>query len=196
MTKQRKGWIALGAAAAALAASTAIASTVIGLSVEDQARLSTLVVVGQVVQQRGVAHPTNGIETEVTLQVTDVLKGDVRRGERVVFHTRGGELDGVISEVVGEATFKNGQRSLVFIESVEGRPYLLGLSMGAWDVHEDRAGNASFLRAVRDGLDVYGGGEVEMGPISMRDMRSRVSWAEGRPEFDQPMLRDAALGRR
>ena len=199
MTKHGKSWIALGAAAAAAAAAaapTALASTVIGLSVEDQARLSKLVVVGQVVQQRGVEHPTNGIETEVTLQVTDVLKGDVRRGERVVFHTRGGEVDGEISEAVGEAAFRNGQRALVFVESVDGRSYLLGLSMGAWDVQEDRSGNVSFRRAVRDGLEVYGGGEVEMGPISMRDMRSRVSWAERRPEFDEPMLRDAATGGR
>jgi len=192
MAKHRKTWIALFVAAAALAATTAVASTVIGLSIEDQARLSKLVVVGHVVQQRGVEHPTNGIETEVTLQVTDVLKGAVRRGERVVFHTRGGEVDGEISEAVGEATFRNGQRALVFVEAVEGRPYLLGLSMGAWDVQEDRSGNASFRRALRDGLEVYGGDEVEMGPVSMRDMRSRVSWAERRPEFDQPLLRDAA----
>ena len=189
----RKNRIALGAAVTGIAVTMAAASTVIGLSVEDQARLSELVVVGHVVQQRGVDHPTNGIETEVTLVVTDVLKGDVRRGERVVFHTRGGELDGEISEAVGEATFRNGQRALVFVERVESRPYLLGLSMGAWDVQEDRAGNVSFRRAVRDGLEVYGGEEVEMGPISMRDMRARVRWTEGRPELDHPMLRDTAV---
>jgi len=189
----RKLRIAQGAVVAVLAVTAAAASTVIGLSVEDQARLSQRVVVGHVVKQRGVEHPMLGIETEVTLQVTDVLKGDVRRGDRVVFHTRGGELDGEISEAVGEASFRNGQRALVFVESVEGRPYLLGLSMGAWDVQEDRSGNASFRRAVRDGLEVYGGDEVEMGPISLRDMRARVSWAERRPEFDHPLLRDAAI---
>jgi len=189
----RKHRIVWGTVVAVLAVTAAAASTVIGLSVEDQARLSQLVVVGHVVQQRGVEHPTNGIETEVTLQVTDVLKGDVRRGDRVVFHTRGGELDGEISEAVGEATFRNGQRALVFVESVEGRSYLLGLSMGAWDVQENRSGNASFRRALRDGLEIFGGDEVEMGPISLRDMRARVSWSERRAEFDHPMLRDAAI---
>ncbi len=188
----RKVRIVSGLLVLAFGATGASASTVIGLSVEDQARLSDLVVAGHVVKQRGVEHPTNGIETEVTLQVTDVLKGDVRRGARVVFHTRGGEVEGEISEAVGEATFRNGQRTLVFIETVDGRPYLLGLSMGAWDVQEDRSGNASFRRAVRDGLEVYGGADVEMGPISMRDMTARVSWAERRPEFDDPMLRSAA----
>jgi hypothetical protein len=191
----RKLRFALGAAVAGIAVTVAAASTVIGLSVEDQARLSELVVVGQVVQLRGVDHAQNGIETEITLVVTDVLKGDVRKGDRVAFHTRGGELDGEISEAVGEATFRNGQRALVFVERVEGRPYLLGLSMGAWDVQEHGAGNVSFRRALRDGLEVYGGEEVEMGPIPMRDMRARVRWTESRPEVDHPMLRDAAVGR-
>ena len=189
----RRYGIAIGVGLVALATSAAWGSTVIGLSIEDQARLSEFVAVGQVVQQRGVEHPANGIETEITLVVTDVLKGDVHRGDRVVFHTRGGQVDEEISEAVGEASFRTGQRALVFVERVDGRPYLLGLSMGAWDVQEDTRGHTSFTRALRDGLEIFGGDEIERGPIGLRDMTSRVGWTARHPEFDHPMLRDAAL---
>src|SRR5262245_49280925 len=124
----------LVAAISCLMASAALASTVLGLSIEDQARLSTYVVVGNVVAQEGVYDPDNGLETEVSLVVTHVLKGDTKAGATLVFHTRGGEVAGEVSEAIGEAVFKVGQRTLVFIEEVDGRPYLLGLSMGAWDV--------------------------------------------------------------
>jgi hypothetical protein len=60
-----------------------------------------------------------------------MFKGSVRRGETVTFHTRGGEVDGEISEAVGEAAFKTGERVLVFIESVDGRLYNLALSAAA-----------------------------------------------------------------
>jgi hypothetical protein len=172
-----------------LAVGSAAASTVIGLSVEDQARLSSLVVVGEVVGQRGVIHETQGIETAVTLRVTDVLKGDVRRGEAVTFHTRGGEVDGEISQAVGEAQFRNGQKVLVFVESVDGRLYNLGLSMGAWDVNEDRRGGMVFSRALQDGLQVIGEEAVEHGPLSFDEMRSRVTYAGRHPAFDNENLR-------
>src|SRR5262245_43024264 len=87
----------------ALVGGSSTASTVVGLSVEDQARLSELVVVGRVVNQRGVRNPEDGLETAVSLRITETLKGDMRKGQVVTFHTRGGELDGEISEAVGEA---------------------------------------------------------------------------------------------
>ncbi len=179
-----------------LAVGSAAASTVIGLSVEDQARLSSFVVVGEVVGQRGVIHETQGIETAVTLRVTDVLKGDVRRGEAVTFHTRGGEVNGEISEAVGEAQFRSGQKVLVFVESVEGRLYTLGLSMGAWTVNEDRHGAMSFTRALQDDLQVIGEERVEHGPLSYDEMRSRVLYAQRHPAFDNENLRANAGGGR
>ena len=177
------GWVLV------LAVGSAAASTVLGLSVEDQARLSELVVVGEVISQRGVAHPVNGLETAVTFKVSEVLKGDVRPGQAITFHTRGGEADGEISEALGEAVFNPGQKALVFIESVEGRRYNLGLSMGVWDVHEDVAGVISFTRALRDGLSIVGEEKVEHGPLSFVDMRSRVDRARRNPRFDDELLR-------
>jgi hypothetical protein len=175
-----------------LAVTAAAASTVIGLSVEDQARLSQYVVVGHVVSQQGVIHETQGLETEVTLRVTDVLKGSARRGQDLVFHTRGGELDGELSEASGEAQFRPGQKVLVFVESVDGRLYNLGLSMGVWDLNEDRDGRQVFTRALQDGLTVVGEDVVEQGPLSYDEMKSRVDQAVRHPRFDNEMLRSRA----
>jgi hypothetical protein len=172
-----------------LGAAAVQASTVIGLSVEDQARLSEMVVVGEVLAMRGVEHPVQGIETAVTLRVTDVLKGDVRRGQSVVFHTRSGQVGPEVSEALGEAVLHPGQRILVFIESVEGRRYNLGLSMGVWDVHEDGAGARLLTRAVQDGLSVVGEAAVEPGPLTMDEMTSRIERAARNPRFDNERLK-------
>jgi len=185
----RQRMLLCGLAVLIVGAGVARASTVIGLSVEDQARLSQMVVVGEVVTQRGVVHPSNGIETAVTLRVTDVLKGDVRPRQTVVFHTRGGEMDGEISEALGEAVFRPGQKVLVFIESVEGRRYNLGLSMGVFDAHEDGSGGLAFTRAQRDGLAVLGNAAVEHGPMSFDEMKSKVAYAGRHPRFDNETLR-------
>jgi len=184
---RRKGIVGL---VLVLAAAAAWASTVIGLSVEDQARLSQMIVVGEVLHQRGVNHPVNGLETAVTLRVTEVLKGNVRPGQAVTFHTRGGELDGEVSEAVGEAVFHAGEKVLVFIESVDGRLYNLGLSMGVWNVHEDRVGYPTFTRALRDGLVIVGREAVEHGPLGYAEMKGRVAHAARNPRFDDETLRN------
>lgn len=184
----RNGFL-LGTLVMCLAAGPASASTVLGLSVEDQTRLAKLVVVGEIVSLKGVDHPENGIETAVTLRVTEMLKGKASGG-RVVFYTHGGEVAGVTSDAVGEADFRVGQKMLVFIEDVDGRLYNLGLSMGAWNVHERDGAAASFTRAITDGLEVVGEEPLELGPIAYRDMASRVAWATGNPQFDNPMLRE------
>ena len=184
-------WMPLAALILGLAILPAAASTVIGLSVEDQARLSDYVVIGEVIGQRGQNHPQNGIETAVTLKVTDVLKGDLRSNRALVFHTRGGEVDGVISEALGEATFSKGQKVLVFLESIDGRLYNLGLSMGVWSVQEDDAGSVTLTRALTDGLTVVGDEPVEVGPLTFSDMSERVSYAVRQPRFDSVILREA-----
>src|SRR4029453_5347607 len=98
----------------------------------------------------------NGLETAVTLKVTEVLKGNVRKGQAITFHTRSGQVDGEISEAIGEAVFHSGQKVLVFIESVDGKLYNLGLSMGVWRQHEDPSGDTLFTRAIQDGLSIVG----------------------------------------
>ena len=180
-----------GLVLSALFAGSAFASTVVGLSIEDQARLARLVVVGEVEALSPVDDPELGIETAVTLRVIDVLKGQVAAGSNVVFHTREGAIGGVTSEAPGEAQLNVGQKVLVFIESVNGRLYNLGLSMGVWNVLDRDGAIAEFTRAVTDGLEVVGEDQVEWGPVAYGDMASRIAWTASHPEFDSPMLREA-----
>ncbi len=177
------------AAILCLAAGAASASLVIGLSVEDQARLSTMVVVGQVIGIQGEDDPVNGIESAVTLRITEVFKGDVRPDQTVVFHLRGGEVDGVVSEAEGEAQLLPGRSVLVFIEDVDGRLYNIGLSTGVWDVQQGPGGATYFVRALQGGLDVVGG-ELEAGPIAFSDMANRVAWALRHGEVENPLVRE------
>ena len=179
-----------------LAVSVALGSTVIGLSIEDQARLSKWIVVGEVVSLQGVEHPTNGFETAVTLKVSGVFKGSLKAGQSLTFYTHGGEANGVISEAVGDAVFQVGQKTLVFVEEVDGRLYNLGLSMGVWNVVDQASGRPAFTRALQDGLEVVGTTPIESGPVAWSDMASRVGWTLTHPEFDEPMLRDARGGGR
>jgi hypothetical protein len=187
----RKNGVWIGALAIASAAGAALGSTVIGLSIEDQARLARLVVIGEVVALEGVDDLDLGIETAVSFRVSEVLKGAVLPGEPIVFHTRQGEVDGLQSEAPGEVRFQVGQKALVFIEDVDGRLYNLGLSMGVWNVHERDGVITTFTRAITDGLEVIGEHEFEAGPVAHRDMVSRVAWASSHPEFEHPMLRSA-----
>jgi len=184
----RQARFATCAAILLLFTAPAWASSVLGLSIEDQTRLSKLVVTGEVVAQRGVIHADSGVETAVNLRVTEVFKGDVRPGDVVVFHTRSGEVDGVISGAVGEARLRVGQEVLVFIEDIDGRLYNLGLSMGVWKVQLDRGRRAHFTRALEEGLDIVGDVEVETGPVTITDMARRVDAAVRQPAFDHPLL--------
>jgi hypothetical protein len=173
-----------------LAAGAIHASTVIGLTVEDQARLSRFVVVGEVVAERGVDTPENGLETEVTLRVVSGLKGGARPGQMLAFHTRSGELEGEVSTAIGEAVVKPGQRILVFLEEIDGTLYNIGLSYGVFNVHENAKGRFSVVRALQDGLEIVGGEEVGNGPFTIEDIRTRVSFAAKHPRFDNAIVRE------
>ncbi|HJQ99871.1 MAG TPA: hypothetical protein VJ826_16265 [Candidatus Polarisedimenticolaceae bacterium] len=189
----RRTGLLLAAVAAALGAGTVSASSVLGLTLEDQTRLSRYVVVGIVTGQQGIDHPENGLETEVTLRVTTALKGAVRPGANLVFHTRSGELNGESSIAVGETVLKTGQRILVFIEDIDGRLYNLGLSYGVFNALQDSRGRQSFLRAVQDDLHIVDDAGVGLGPFTFEDIRTRVSWAERHPRFDNPTV-EAVFG--
>ena len=193
---KRTRWGITSAAVFLLALGSLRASTVLGLTIEDQARLSTHVVLGVVVGQEGVDTPENGLETAVTLRVVASLKGDTKRGSSLVFHTRSGELDGEISTAIGETALKTGQTVLVFVEEIDGRLYNLGLSYGVFRVNEDSRGRQSLVRAIEDGLEVVDDAGVGHGPFALEDIRTRVNYAAAHPRFDNPMVQAAFAGGR
>jgi hypothetical protein len=183
-------WI--GLAALLLAAVPASASTVIGMSVEDHARLSKHVVLGTIVSQVGIDDPEMGIETAVTIKVQHDFKRQAAAGDLITFHIRSGQVGDEVSIAEGEAVFQTGKRALVFLEDIDGKLYNIGLSSSVWNVLEDRKGGVAFTRALQDGLEVVGG-QFEMGPISYAGMQGRITASMHRPEFDNPMLREARL---
>lgn len=185
---KRTRWGIASTAVFLLALGSLHASTVIGLTIEDQARLSTHVVVGVVVGQEGIDNPENGLETAVTLRVLASLKGDTKKGDSLVFHTRSGELDGEISTALGETVLKTGQTVMVFIEDIDGRLYNLGLSYGVFRVSEDAKGRQSLIRALEDGLEVVDDAGVGQGPFALEDIRTRVNYAAAHPRFDNPTV--------
>jgi len=189
----RRTGLWLAAVVTALGAGTVSASSVLGLTLEDQTRLSRYVVIGIVTAQQGVDHPENGLETSVTLRVTNTLKGAVRPGSDLVFHTRSGELNGESSVAIGETVLKTGQRILVFVEEIDGRLYNLGLSYGVFNALQDAAGRQSFVRAVQDDLQIVDDAGVGPGPFTLEDVRTRVTWAERHPRFDNPTV-EATFG--
>jgi hypothetical protein len=181
-------------AACLVAVGAVQASTVIGLTLEDQARLSKYVVIGEVKAQQGVDDPANGLETEVTLVVSAALKGDVRAGQKLVFHTRSGELDGEVSAAIGEVVLHPGQKILVFVEEIDGRLYNIGLSYGVFNVSTDSLGRVGFTRAIEDGLNVVSDAHVGNGPFTIEDVRTRVAYAATHPRYDNRLVRDAFVG--
>lgn len=182
----------MGVAMALGSAVSTPASSVIALPIADQFRASTHVVIGDVTAQRVIEDATLGVETEVTLEITLALKGLAQAGETLTFATRGGVIGDQFYEAIGEAQFETGRRVLVFLEEIEGRLYVAGLSTGAWNVVE-RANQMMFSRALQGGLEIVG--ELEAGPLSLPQMQAIAQRAQQNPQFESEFLRRAMIGR-
>lgn len=187
---KRATWMVCLVAVCGGALGAAHASTVLGLTLEDQARLSKHVVLGEVVSQQGIDDPANGLETAVTLRIVASLKGEARAGDAVVFHTRSGELAGERSVAIGEAVLHPGQTILAFLEDIDGRLYNLGLSYGVFRAVEDARGRLTLVRAIEDGLHVVDDAGVGNGPFTLEDLRSSVAFAARQPRFDSAVVQE------
>jgi hypothetical protein len=173
-------------------AGTALASSVVALPITDQFRLSQHVVVGEVISQRTIDDAAFGVETQIELQVALSLKGGLTAGQSLSFFVRGGILDDQFYEAIGEAQFQTGRRALVFLEEIDGRLYVAGLSTGAWNLIEQE-GQWSFTRALQGGLEIVG--ELEPGPLSLPQLQSLARRAASNPRFESAWLREATIGR-
>lgn len=177
---------------ALVCAGTALASSVVALPITDQFRLSQHVVVGEVISQRTIDDAALGVETQIELQVALSLKGGLTAGQNLSFFVRGGILDDQFYEAIGEAQFQTGRRALVFLEEIDGRLYVAGLSTGAWNLIEQE-GQWSFTRALQGGLEIVG--ELEPGPLSLPQLQSLARRAASDPRFESAWLREATIGR-
>lgn len=118
--------------------SVALHATVI-LPIEFRELVATAPVIlhGQVVELRaGWADGRRSVETFVTVEVADYLKGDL--GATVTLRVPGGRLGRYRTIFVGAPEFKQGDEVVLFLKhSGPSHPYIIGLSQGAFRVVPD-----------------------------------------------------------
>jgi hypothetical protein len=89
----------------------------------------------------------NAIYTYVTLDVIDVLKGDIS-AERVTIKQLGGSADGIVLSIVDQPSFAIGQDVLVYLEARprDGTLYTSALWQGKWDLERGVRGRQTAVR--------------------------------------------------
>jgi hypothetical protein len=116
-----------------LISSSAYATAVQRLSLEDLARRAHTIVVGRVTNSR-TYWSSNGklIFTNYTIQVDESIKGQA--GQTVEVTTIGGKIGSIELHVAGMPAFETGESAVVFIEPSAGYQTVLGLSQGKFTV--------------------------------------------------------------
>jgi len=160
----------LGLLALLLAGAAAQATTVVYVPIKKSIQLSDYVLVGHVQRLEAAYNAEGEIVTRVHLLVEESLKGDIRKGEVFVFHARGGSLDGVRVETVGEARYQLGEKVLVQLENIQGEYHTLGLSFGKWNVIREKNGSSSVVRSLFD-LNLVGVTESPATILPLNRMR-------------------------
>jgi hypothetical protein len=160
----------LGLLALLLAGAAAQATTVLYVPIKKSVQMSDFVLVGHVLRLEADYNAEGEIVTKVHLRVEEALKGDVPSGEVFVFHARGGSLDGVRVETVGEARYELGDKVLVQLEDIQGEYHTLGLSFGKWNVVRENDGSSSVVRSLFD-LHMVGVTEAPVTKLPLDRMR-------------------------
>ena len=140
------------AAIASLFATSASASFVLELRVEELTKRADEVVRARVLERQSRwSEDGHSIHTFTTLEVISNLKGQA--SGLVTVRQLGGEVDGVGSFVSGDAHFEVGEEVIVFLRAnPDGEPvfHLIGLGQGKFRV--DRSGES--VRVVRDNSEL------------------------------------------
>ncbi len=99
----------------------------------EQARLSTAVVVATVGAARQSLHPQwQRPLTHTTLHVEEVLYGAAP--DKVEIEQIGGVVDGITTRIPGDATFRDGERCVLFLRQVDGGWYLTSLGQSKYSL--------------------------------------------------------------
>lgn len=160
----------LGLLVLLLAGAAAQATTVMYVPIKKSIQMSDYVLVGHVQSLEAGYNAEGEIVTKVHLLIEESIKGDARQGEVFVFHARGGRLDGVRVETVGEARYELGDKVLVQLENIEGEYYTLGLSFGKWNVIREKDGSSTAVRSLFD-LNLVGVTEAPATILPLNRMR-------------------------
>jgi hypothetical protein len=116
----------------ALFSISALATTLMGMDIDDVADRAELIFEGEVIDSQAQLDSNSGIiNTFVTFRVIDLIKGDFG-GNNLELKFAGGELNGEIVEVSGSTLPMMGEAGIYFVESASRDMLnpLLGWSQG------------------------------------------------------------------
>jgi len=117
-------------------ATTASATIVVKLSLEELAQRSEVIAYGEVIKQESYwSEDGYAILTRVSLLVDDGVVG-AEAGKTLEFVTLGGSIDGLAQAIAGEAAFRVGEHALVFLEARKpgGDLNVVGMAQGKFAV--------------------------------------------------------------
>lgn len=117
------------------AASTAEATTMYYLDVEQLVELSDVVVTGRVVAARTFIGDHDRISTAWSIEIEQVHEGQNVAGV-IEIEQWGGELNGEVLYIPGDARFVRGERVMVFLREVDGRYFLSAMGQSKFTVGE------------------------------------------------------------
>jgi hypothetical protein len=138
-----------------LAASIAEASSGPRWTPAELAEFADIVITGRVETiSSAFDHEVNAIYTYVTVDVTEVLKGDIET-ERITIKQLGGASAGFVLSVTDQATFTIGEDVLLYLEARprDGTLYTSALWQGKWNVQRGWRGQQV---AVRQSPGIHG----------------------------------------
>jgi hypothetical protein len=169
--------VLLTAALFCAAAVSMSAATLEKLSLEDMARKSTAVVRARVSACQGEAQGSV-ILTRCRVQVSEVWKGALADS---TFYVPGGRANGLVQTFNGAPRVTEGQEYVLFLwAGRSGKPQIIGLSQGAFDLSTDakgvvRARRSASTESMLDSSGVpVNDSAVEM---SVAELKSRVQKA-------------------
>ena len=120
----------------------AYGTTVVSLSVDKMSQEADLIVRGIVHSQNTQWNDAkNRIYTITKIEVAETYKGNTKSAKTISIRQIGGEIDGLVQTVAGNAKFAQGEEVLVFLESNSraGIHFVMGMAQGKYSI--DRAAN-------------------------------------------------------
>ena len=138
--------------AAFLITSPAEGSILQGLELEELTAKADRIVLGRVLVSESFLHPDGQIGTWHRIEVEREIRGNAPDDREVIVETLGGQIGDISMRVEGEATFRVGERVLVFVRG--GGPYTafraVGMGQGVMRVRMEQG--VETVRQSREGL--------------------------------------------
>jgi hypothetical protein len=181
---KRLGAFLLIALVAGLVVAPALASVVQALSLEDLTRKADLIVVG-VGGETQARRSADGrlIVTDVNVDVQDVLKGSIKKGDAVVVTVLGGTLDGLGLRVPGEASIPQGRPALLFLYrngSAGNDLRVVGMAQGMMPMQPNDQGTMMIIPGGAGSalVDRGGDGKLQQAPAALMQPEPAASLLE------------------